>query len=611
MSDELVSKNISEETDLKVKTGDTVRIHFTCTLEDGTIIDSSVNKEPLEFTLGKGEVLFPGLEDAVIGMYRGESKSITIPAEKAYGVHLPEKIFTISRTQFPPTLEPVIGMKFEIQQTDGKMTVVRVTDVQESCVTLDTNHPLAGKDLFFEIQLLDQDITDMSKAHELYQQGTAYQDRGQLDEAISCYQKAVKLDPKLFKAFYNLGVAFQNKGNIDTSILYYEIALGLNPEFLEAYHNLGIAYKDKGQFDDAIMCFLRAIQIKADHVGAYYNLGNTLVANGRYNEALQIYKKVLDIKPDYPDAHLAISMLNLRLGNFQDGWKGYEYRWKLEENLNRREYSKPLWDGSDLQGKSILLSAEQGFGDTIQFIRYVPLLAQRGSKIIVECQKELSSLIRNIKGVHTVVSRGEQIPEYDVYCPLLSLPLMIGTTLQNIPANIPYISVGPELKTKWAGKISRFSHTMKIGLVWAGHPKPKFGHTRSCPLNLFFPLREFEKITVFSLQMNNDPHREHTLEKDLPIIDFTGEIKDFHDTAAFIENLDLIISVDTAVAHLAGALGRPVWTLLPFVADWRWLENREDSPWYPTMRLFRQPAIGDWESVIDRIFDSLKVFLRN
>jgi FKBP-type peptidyl-prolyl cis-trans isomerase 2 len=592
---------------VQAKSGDSVEIHFTCKLEDGTIFDSSAGKEPLAFVIGEHQVM-QGLEDAVIGMACGESKSFIIAPDKAFGPHLPEKARVVEADQFPRDLQPAVGMKFEIRQEDNTTTVVRVTAVSESSITLDINHPLAGKDLFFEINLLDVKPTqvDYEAADNFYKKGVELQDKGQIDEAIVYYQKAIDQNPNHIGAYYNLGVAFQGKGLIDQAIVYYEIAIGYNQEFVDAHHNLGVAFKEKGQFDEALICFQRVLQLKPDHAGAYYNAGNVLVAKGRYDDAMQFYRKAIEIDPGNADAHWNTALLNLLSGNFEEGWKGYEWRWKLKGVMAGRQFSQPLWDGSDLNGRTILLYAEQGFGDTLQFIRYAPLVAKRGAKVAVECQKELTALLGNVKGIERIIPHGEALPEFDVRYPLLSLPLIFNTTLQNIPAEIPYLSVEPSLVLRWGARIASNNGQFKIGLVWSGDPGLKNDRSRSCSLDIFSPLAHYDHITFYSLQKGEASAQANNPPKDLKLIDYTEEISDFADTAAFILNLDLVISIDTAVAHLAGALGKPVWTLLPFVPDWRWMLNREDSPWYPTMRLFRQPAPGDWESVVNRIEETLK-----
>jgi hypothetical protein len=253
-----------------------------------------------------------------------------------------------------------------------------------------------------------------------------------------------------------------------------------------------------------------------------------------------------------------------------------------------------------------LLHAEQGLGDVIQFVRYIPYVAQLGTKVIIECHKELKSLLKNVEGIQQVISQGEELPSFDVHCPIASLPLIFNTIQDNIPTNIPYIYVESMSVNKWKNKLENDNSKLNIGLVWAGNPKHKNDRNRSIPLSGFLPLMKFTNITFYSLQKGTASEQSKNLPIRMKLVDLTKEINDFADTAALIENLDLVITVDTAVAHLTGALGKPVWVLLPFAPDWRWMLNREDSPWYPTIRLFRQPSLGDWDSVISRITKELQ-----
>jgi FKBP-type peptidyl-prolyl cis-trans isomerase 2 len=596
------------EQEKRVKDGDAVKIHFTCKLDDGTVFDTSAGKEPLSFVIGRHEVM-AGLEGAVIGMAARESKSVIVHPDQAFGPHLSEKVHTIARDQFPRELDPAVGMKFEIKQEDGKTSVIRVTDVSDSKVTLDTNHPLAGKALFFDIELIEFKQTASAAADEFYKKGIELQDNGELDEAISYYQKAIAQNPKHAGSFYNLGVAFQRKGLTDQAILNYEIAIGLNKDFIDAHHNLGVAYKEKGQFDEALICFQRVLQLEPNHKGAYYNIGNILTAKGRFEEAMQFYRKTVEMEPENAAAHWNIALLNLMAGNFDEGWKGYEWRWKLKGVSADRKFAEPLWDGSDIHGKTILLYTEQGYGDAIQFVRYAPLVARRGARVIIECKKELAGLFRGIDGIGQVIAQGNALPEFDVQYPLLSLPFVFGTTLQNIPNEVPYITADPALIKKWGNKLASVASLLRVGLIWSGDSRFKNDHSRSCSLETFSPLAYSEDIAFYSLQMGESSVQAENPPAGMKLIDYTGEIHNFSDTAAIIENLDLVISVDTAVAHLSGALGKPVWILLPFVPDWRWMVDKEDSPWYPTMRLFRQSAAGEWEGVVNRIKKALDEFL--
>ena len=276
------------------------------------------------------------------------------------------------------------------------------------------------------------------------------------------------------------------------------------------------------QPDEAVHCFQRVLQLNPNHAGAYYNFGGILVSRGKYEEALQCYRKALELKPDYAEAQWNIALINLLHGKFEEGWKGYEWRWQLKGVSVTRTFSQPRWDGSDITGRSILLYAEQGFGDTIQFIRYAPLVAQRGAKVIIECQKELTSLLQNVEGVQKVVANGESLPDFDVQCPLLSLPLIFGTTIENIPAQIPYVTVNADSVKKWKDKIRNDSSKLKIGLVWAGDPSLKDDRIRSCSLGAFSPLAISDDISFYSLQKGPAAEQSNTPPDGMQILRLYG-----------------------------------------------------------------------------------------
>ena len=444
---------------------------------------------------------------------------------------------------------------------------------------------------------------NFSGAH--YNLGVALQEQGKLDEAIACYQKALQLNPNYVDAYHDLGFAFQEQGKLDEAIACYQKALQLNPNLVNAYDNLGITFQEQGKLDEAIACYQKALQLNPNLVNTYDNLGITFQEQGKLDEAIACYQKALQLNPNYSNAHWNLSLAFLLSGNFREGWREHEWRWKLKDFSFPRNFSHTIWDGSDIMGLTILLHAECGLGDTIHFIRYAPLVAQKGAKIIVECQKELKTLLRNIKEINQVIVQGEQIPEFDIHCPVLSLPLLFNTTLETIPAKIPYITADSVLVHKWREKVRHDNSKLKIGLVWSGNPRYKRNRYRSFSLDTFSPLAQLDEITLYSLQKGEAGEQAENPPENMKLIDYTKEINDFSDTAALLENLDLITSVDTSVAHLAGALGKPVWTLIPFAPDWRWMVNRDDSPWYPTMRLFRQPSPGDWESVMVKVKDEL------
>jgi tetratricopeptide (TPR) repeat protein len=430
--------------------------------------------------------------------------------------------------------------------------------------------------------------------------GNLLQKQGQLDDAIFNYQRAIELNPNHSGVYYNLGVMFQEKNRLGEAISAFQSAIRLHPQYADAYHDLGYVFHMNRQLDEAIECYLKAIQINNDMFDAHNNLGRIYQELGQVDEAISSYRKSLDINPGFADAHCNLAMALLLIGDFAQGWKEYEWRWKLKDR-SRYDFPQQVWYGSDISGKTVFLYAEQGFGDTIQFIRFAPLVAEQGARIIIECQKELKSLIRQVRGVHSVITREEPLPEFDVHYPLLSLPLFFNTTPANIPAKIPYIVPDTIMVQNWTERVKNDSARLKVGIVWSGNPKYKADQFRSISLDNFLQLMRIEGISFFSLQKGEAASQAKELPEEIKLIDYTEEIHDFSDTAALIENLDLVISVDTAVAHLAGALGKPVWTLLPDSPDWRWMLNREDSLWYPTMRLFRQSSMGEWGGVIKSV----------
>jgi tetratricopeptide (TPR) repeat protein len=432
--------------------------------------------------------------------------------------------------------------------------------------------------------------------------GNVLKEKGQFDEAIRCYQSALQLNPDLAEAYSNLGLTFKKAGRFDEAIDYCQKAVERDPHDANMYYNLGIVFQEKGQLDEAIACYQKASQLDPRDAQVYNNLAFALQENRRPYEAIPYYQKALQLNPDYATAHWNLSLALLLTGNFREGWKEYEWRWETQYLISsRRNFKQPLWDGSDIKGRTILLHAEQGFGDTVQFIRYAPLVAERGAHVIFECHKDLASLLQSVEGIAEVVVRGEELPEFDVQCPLLSLPLAFHTTLQTIPVKVPYIASDTALIRKWKDKIERDGSRMKVGVVWAGNPGFRQNRYRNIPLERFSTLAQIPGVTLYSIQKGEEAKETKNPPGNMNIIDYTEDIRDFSDTASLIENLDLVISIDSAVAHLAGALGKLTWTLLPFSPEWRWLLNREDSPWYPTMRLFRQPSLGNWEPVIEYV----------
>jgi tetratricopeptide (TPR) repeat protein len=439
--------------------------------------------------------------------------------------------------------------------------------------------------------------------------GNLLQETGQPDEAIINYQKVIEINPNFAGAYYNIGAAFQEKGQLKEAISAYQKAIHLNPSYIDAYHDLGYVLQMNGDLDEAIRFYQKALELNPNLFDAYNNLGRSLQEQGKLDEAISSYLRALQINPEFAEAHCNLALALLLTGDFRQGWKEYEWRWNLKDR-SRYDVTQQVWDGSDISGKTIFLYTEQGFGDTIQFIRYAPLLAGRGAKVIIECQKELQSLIHHVKGIDSVITREDPLPEFYAHYPLLSLPTLFDTTLASIPADIPYIVTDGKIVRKWEERTRSDNARMKVGLVWSGNPKYKADQSRSILLENFLQFWKVDGISFYSLQKGKAAEQVKESPEEIKIVDFTDEINDFSETAGLIENLDLVISVDTAVAHLTGALGKPIWTLLPSSPDWRWMLNRKDSPWYPTMKLFRQQTRGDWIPVIARVLDELKDWMR-
>jgi tetratricopeptide (TPR) repeat protein len=488
----------------------------------------------------------------------------------------------------------------------------------QRALELDPTDPIAHYNLgniFKKMGLYDEAIRHFREAvlrypgytEAHYNLGVSLYEKGDPDNAGDCFRTVISLSPGYAGAYYNLGNVLKDKGQTDEAILCFEKAIALNSDYAEAHNNLGNIYKDSGNPAAAMKCYRRAIEINPSYSGAYFNLGNTLKEQREFAEAMHCFRKAVEHSPDYAEAHWNLSLLLLAHGNFAEGWKEYEWRWKLK-GVSERAFPQPLWDGSALDDRTILLHAEQGLGDAIHFIRYAPLLAERGARVLVECQKELAPLFRNISGLDQVIAGGEKLPAFDVHCPLLSLPLVFGTEAQSIPATVPYIIADAALAHKWKERMQAGPAGFRVGLVWSGSPVNKQLRYRSCSLHTFSPLAQLagDTLIFYSLQKGIDAQQAKAPPEGMRLIDYTDELQDFSDTAALIENLDLVISIDTSVSHLAGALGRPVWTLLHRDADWRWLLDREDSRWYPTMRLFRQDATGQWDTAVSLIVEELK-----
>ena len=480
--------------------------------------------------------------------------------------------------------------------------------------------------------------------------GNSLHSVGRDPDAIRHFEQALTLRPRYPEAHNNLGTALQALGRHAEAIVQFEHALALKPDYVEAYYNLGTSLFEHGRFSEAIACNKRAISLKPDHAEAHNNLGNCLSALGRDKEAITQFQEALRIDSAYARAHYnlgkALQSLNLHrealaqydkaleldarldvarwnsslsrlvLGDFRTGWQNYEWRW--HGKITRRPFRQPLWLGAEyLAGKTILLHAEQGFGDALQFCRYAPLVRDLDAKVMLEVPPELTRLLRSsFSGPNlTVLARGrEELPKFDLQTPLMSLPLAFGTTLETVPNAVPYLREESARSAHWRTWLDSATPRgrPRVGFVWAGNPmkhdaeQKRTDVRRSVPITTFRPFFDIDDLVFVSLQKGEAAAQ--VASAGLQVLDPSPELHDFADTAALVANLDLVIAVDTSVAHLAGGLGKPVWMLSRFDGCWRWLLDREDSPWYPTMRIFRQLSPGAWRPVIERVTADLRRF---
>ena len=442
-------------------------------------------------------------------------------------------------------------------------------------------------------------------AEAWYNLGNTFQALERWADTIEAYNKAQQIGTPSAEVFNNLGLALWNMRDFAAATAAHEKAIELKPDSAEAHNNLGNDLLSLGRLDEAADKFKHAALLRPGYRDALCNLGNVFLAQNRTDEAIDAYRRA-SADTAFPDAEYNEALALLLKGDFTHGLPKYENRWVSKSSgLQPRNYSQPRWQGENITGRTILLHSEQGLGDTLQFIRYVPLVAQRGAKIILCVQTPLKNLLAGLPGVDRVQTNQDSLPPFDFHCSLLSLPLVFGTEVATIPAAVPYIAANPEKAALWREKFAT-ARGLKVGIVCSGNPKHKNDHNRSLPLSIFAPLAILTGGPLYVLQKELKPADATTLVDSTAFIDLSDALSDFTDTAAIISNLDLVISVDTSVVHLAGALGKPVWTLLPYTPDWRWMLSREDSPWYPTMRLLRQPTPGNWTSVIDQISTALQ-----
>jgi tetratricopeptide (TPR) repeat protein len=456
---------------------------------------------------------------------------------------------------------------------------------------------------------------DLPEIH--YNLGLAHQAQRRFAQAEQSYRKALSLRPDYPAALNNLGNVLEETSRFGEAVAAYRQVLASQPDIPETHNNLATALRQTSQLDESIREFRRAIELRPDYFEAHSNLGNALGEAGLLDGAETEFRKAMDIEPTYAEAAWNLGLLRLLRGDLERGFEAYEFRNRIKSYVRENgaaldlgvdpEFIRSFWDGRELNGGRILLLGEQGLGDTIQFIRYVPMVRNRGGEALLLCQPRLKGLFSGQLGIRQVIEVGEHLPAFDVCCPLMSLPHVFGTRIETIPAEVPYLRVDPARVARWRERLQSLPAKMNVGLCWAGNPTYRNDRNRSIPLAALSPLVEARGVRFISLQKGEAGKEAANPPLGMELIDWTSELADLTDTAALVANLELVISVDTAVAHLAGGVARPVWVLLPLTPDWRWMLGREDSPWYPTMRLFRQPVLRDWATPIQRMAAELQV----
>jgi tetratricopeptide (TPR) repeat protein len=470
---------------------------------------------------------------------------------------------------------------------------------------------------FRELFLLNEALASYDRALALKSdfaeawsnRGAALQELKRFDEALASFDKAIAIRPDYAEAFDKRGGALVKLGRFEDALANYDKAIALKPDYAETFSNRGNALRKLRRFDEELTNYDKAIALKPDYAEAFNNRGSALGDLKRFDEALASYDRALALNPDYAEAYTNRALLNLLLGKYRAGWEDNQWRWKKRELPGLSlDVAAETWRGEDLNGRSLFVSTEQGFGDVIQFARYLPLLAQCKANVTFFVPAKLIRLLRPLTAGMRVVPGIADREAFDFQCALMDLPLPFNTDLSSIPADIPYLKAEDDLIARWRQRIG--TEGFKIGIAWQGYPHAAVDEGRSIPLEQFVPLSRVEGIRLISLQKHYGLDQLARLPPEVRIEtlgdDFDNGPDAFVDTAAVMANLDLIISSDTSIVHLAGALGRPTWVALKYVPDWRWLLDRDDSPWYPTLRLFRQPERENWKAVFTEIEQELR-----
>lgn len=454
----------------------------------------------------------------------------------------------------------------------------------------------------------------------LLKRGIAFKEEKKWQEAKEIFLQALQLNQNAYFTHYQLGTVYRELDQMELAIEHFKRALELRPGDTILMTELANTYNINYQFVEAIPYYLQVLEEKPQATAALYNIAYAIKHLGFVDEAILILEKIMRNEPQNDTAGFTLGLAYLMKGRFAEGWLMYEHRWKSFSHKQNKIGKKPYWDGSDLKGKTILLSAEQGLGDTFQFIRYAKILKNQGARVIFCAQKPLKTLLsQGCPYIDQIVIQGDPVPFFDVQIPLMSLPLMLNTTLETVPADIPYLYANETYVDFWREKM-KDDHTIRIGVCWQGNANYRslnlkhIVSAKSIAASMLLPLAQIEGVTLYSLQKINGADQLDQFQNGSFIIEFGPDFDESHgrfvDTAAVIKNLDLVITVDTSISHLAAALGTPTWIMLPNPADWRWMLNRLDTPWYPNVRLFRQKTIGDWQGLVQEVAQALTEFVK-
>ena len=445
---------------------------------------------------------------------------------------------------------------------------------------------------------------------QLYQRALSLHHAGKLSDAEGLYKTLLSYFPNQVEILTTLGILLLQQGRSETGFQHLKKSLSLNPNQPAALYNMAVELQKLARLDEALACYNQTLKLNPQDINVLINHGNTLKDLKQYKEAIASFESALALEPNIPSAHWNKALTHILLGEYELGWKEYEWGWQCGERGKARQYSQPTWLGNEpIAGKTLLIHPEQGLGDLIQFCRYVPMLEKLGATVILEAPASLVDLMKSLSPTLMIIKVGDLLPSFDFVCPVMSLPLAFKTTVETIPANIPYLSVSDNKKHYWQAKLGKKT-TPRIGIVWSGSMTNKIDNNpcarRNIPLERLKPLFELP-FEFHVLQKEIRPEDATTLATLTHLNFYQDKLEDFADTAAIIQEMDLVISVCTSVAHLAGALGHKTWVLLPYSADYRWMLNASDSAWYLNTALIRQEKIGDWANLVTRVINKIKI----